>query len=287
VCSSDLYLTKPFSLNELILRIEKLLQKKRVAGQMEEEIKSLHASIEEKETGLKKVVHDLRNPIISIGASARRMLRRTPKPDEQKILETIYDSSLHLTKWIDGIIPSNANTKDDLREIDITSLVGQAIVLSKEASAEKSVELLFKDSPSIPFLCRHEELMLRAFVNLISNAAKYTPEGGKVEVSVTPYFTQRNQGVVEIMVKDTGIGIPTEDLNRIFEPFCRGNNAMGESGMGLGLSLVKEAVELHGGRILVDSEPQKGSTFSLLFPLWNSSERKEVGPRRQGTIPGV
>jgi signal transduction histidine kinase len=107
----------------------------------------------------------------------------------------------------------------------------------------------------------------RAVENLISNAIKYTPEGGRVEVSVVPYFLKEGGGIVEISVRDTGIGIVPEDQERIFEPFYRGTNVSSETGMGLGLSLVKEVVDLHGGKILVQSELNRGSTFSILLPV--------------------
>jgi signal transduction histidine kinase len=79
---------------------------------------------------------------------------------------------------------------------------------------------------------------------------------------------------VEIAVKDNGMGIYAEDLPRIFEPFQRGQNASGVSGIGLGLALVKEVVDLHGGKIHVQSEPQKGSTFSILLPLKKTADQE-------------
>jgi signal transduction histidine kinase len=120
------------------------------------------------------------------------------------------------------------------------------------------------------------KLLQRALANLILNALKYTPRGGKVNVSVTTYFKNDDRGIVEISIKDTGIGILQEDIKRIFEPFYRGKNVGTEKGMGLGLSLVKEVVDLHGGRILAESEPQKGSTFSILLPVGEKRKGKEV-----------
>jgi signal transduction histidine kinase len=77
----------------------------------------------------------------------------------------------------------------------------------------------------------------------------------------------RRRGSIEISVKDTGIGIPKEDIEKIFDPFYRGNNAQKEMGTGLGLSFVKQAVDLHGGRISVQSELEKGTTFSVMLPV--------------------
>jgi signal transduction histidine kinase len=123
--------------------------------------------------------------------------------------------------------------------------------LREEGKSVKDVETYFR---------RIEE------VSLLSNALKFTPRSGKIEVAVTPYIGWKDGGTVEISIKDTGIGIGEDEIERIFEPFYRGRNSSVEAGTGLGLSFVKEVVDLDGGRILVQSEPQKGSTFSILLP---------------------
>ena len=87
-----------------------------------------------------------------------------------------------------------------------------------------------------------------------------------MKVSLTSYLGKEKNGVIEVSVEDTGIGIPGEDMERIFAPLCRGRNVSDEEGLGLGLFLTKEVVESHGGRILVHSEPNKGSIFSVLLP---------------------
>ena len=267
---ADDYLTKPFSLNELILRVEKLDEKRRAVCQLKEEMESLHSSIQKKETDLKRVVHDLKNPLLSMGASAKRMLRRNQNEEELKILKNIYDSSIRLTRWIDDTLFSDHSSqqiKEEVKEVEIQSMVQQAIDLLKDASRDKNIEIHFETSPSIPLVYCQEQLLFRAIENLLSNALKYTPGGGRIDVTVTSYIEWKNGGVVEISIRDTGIGILEDDIDRIFEPFYRGRNALTEMGAGLGLSFVKEVVDLHRGRILVQSEAQKGSTFSILLPV--------------------
>ncbi len=268
---ADDYLTKPFSLSELILRVEKLAEKKRIVCQLKEEMDSLHFTIRKKETDFKKVVHDLKNPLISMGASAKRMLRRNQNEEELKILKNIYDSSIRLTRWIDDTL-SSKKLEGEIKEADIQSIIHQVIDLLKELSREKKIEIRFEASPSIPLIRCHEQLMFRAIENILNNALKYSPEGGRVDVTVTSYLEWKDAGIVEISVRDTGIGIFEEDIEKIFEPFYRGRNASKEIGTGLGLSFVKQAVDLHGGRILVQSEPQKGSIFSILLPVRSELE---------------
>jgi len=277
---ADDYLTKPFSLNELILRVEKLMEKRKTISQLTEKMESLHSSIETKESNLRRIAHDLKSPLISIGFSAKRMLRKSQNEETSGALKTIFDSSLHLTRWIDETLffhdLTQSTWQEHVKEVDVKSLVQQTIDLLKESGSEKGITIEFKTSPSIPGISCHEPLMYRALVNLLSNALKYTPRGGKVEVGLITYLNKRGTGVMEISIKDNGIGIPEEDLEKIFEPYYRGKNISTEEGKGIGLSFVKEVIDLHGGKILVQSELNKGSTFSILLPIRENIKGKEV-----------
>jgi signal transduction histidine kinase len=199
------------------------------------------------------------------------MLRRSQNEEMERALKSIYDSSLHLTRWVDGTLSakalSSSGWQDQMTEVDIKSLVQQAVDLLKEGCSQKSIEIQLRTSPSIPAINCHEPLMYRALVNLLSNGLKYTPRGGKIEVSVHAYFNKKGTGVLEISIKDTGIGICEDDLEKIFQPYYRGKNVSTEEGRGLGLSLVKEVVDFHGGKILIQSEPNVGSIFSILLPV--------------------
>ncbi len=263
---ADDYLTKPFSLSELMLRVEKLAEKRKSVDRLKAEMESLHSSMHRKETDLKRVVHDLRNPLLSIGASAKRMLRRSQNEEELKILGMIYDSSVRLTGWVDDTLSSN-KLEAEIKEVDIRQLIQQVVNLLKETSEVKKIEICFDPSPSIPHIFCHEQLMFRTIENLLNNALKYTPNGGKVGVTITSYLQWKEGGFVEISIKDTGIGILEDEIDRIFELYYRGRNHSAQAGVGLGLSFAKQAVEFHGGKILVQSEPQKGSIFSILLPV--------------------
>jgi signal transduction histidine kinase/predicted metal-dependent phosphoesterase TrpH len=263
---ADDYLTKPFSLDELVLRVEKLARKRKSLYQLKEEMECLQFSMQRKEMDIKRVVHDLRNPLLSIGASAKRMLRRSQNEEELKILGMIYDSSTQLSGWIDNSLSSN-ELAAEIKEVDIEQLTQQVVNLLKEKSEEKKIEISFDSKASIPHLFCHEQLIFRTIENLLNNALKYTPCGGKVDVTLTPYLQWKEGGFVEISIKDTGIGILEDEIDKIFEPFYRGRNHSLQAGVGLGLSFVKQTVEYHGGKILVQSEPLKGSTFSILLPV--------------------
>jgi len=263
---ADDYLTKPFSLSELVLRVDKLAAKRKSVYQLKEEMECLHSSMHRKETDLMRVAHDLKNPLLSMGASAKRMLRKNQSEEDLSILRNIYDNSVRLTEWIDGTLSSD-KSEMEVKKVDIQVMIQQVIHLFKETREAKNIEVHFDPSPPVtPIFC-HEQSIFRTIENLLSNALKYTPRGGRIDIAIIPYLQWKEGGFVEISIKDTGIGIQEDEIERIFEPFYRGRNISGQSGAGLGLSFAKQTVELHGGKILVQSEPLKGSIFSILLPV--------------------
>ncbi|OGP65788.1 MAG: hypothetical protein A2169_07055 [Deltaproteobacteria bacterium RBG_13_47_9] len=284
---ADDYLTKPFSIPELILRVEKIIRKKKTISELHEQMAYQWGEIEKKEEGLRKVVHDLKTPLISMGASAKLLLRKGQTEERTKFLGSIYETSLRLTRWVDDTLKSfnlsSQELKNQMKEAEIESMVKGVIDLLGDAGKKKEIKVVFQPSPPIPSLRCNEQLLQRALTNVLSNSLKYTPRGGKVEVSVVPSLTKGERGVVEISVRDTGLGIPEEDIGRIFEPFYRGKNATTENGMGMGLFFVKEVVDLHAGRILVQSEPNKGSIFSILLPVGNSPQGEGIEKQQESS----
>ncbi len=281
---ADDYLVKPFDLEELILRVAKLVKKKRSIALLTEEIQKLQSTQEAKEAQLRQVAHDLKSPLYSIGCSAKRMLRRVENEEVSKALQGILDGSLHLTRWIDeALLFQNlpASSGQDLcREVEGRSLIQRAIDLLSVMAAEKGIDILFIAHPPHLKVPLHEDLMVRALVNLLSNALKYSHRGGKVEVTLNHYLNQRGTGVMELTIQDHGMGIHEEELERIFEPYYRGRNALDGEGRGIGLAFAKKVVELHGGRILVQSQLGKGSIFFVLLPI-----QKTPSGASEGDLP--
>jgi signal transduction histidine kinase len=231
--------------------------------------------MQEQEVGLRKVIHDLKTPLLSIGASAKLLMRKSNPEESLHFLRSIYENSLNLTRWLEEILAfSDSPFKgmmSEMEEVEIQTLVKRTVDLLRDAGREKKIEIEFRLPSNLPSVLCNERWVQRALENLLSNALKYTPEGGRVEVGVSLSAEGKS---IEIAVKDNGIGILAQDLSRIFEPFQRGLNASGEKGIGLGLSLVKEVVELHAGKIDVQSEPQKGSTFSIVLPFRKGAGEK-------------
>ena len=144
-------------------------------------------------------------------------------------------------------------------------------------AAAKQVELRFEVQDELPELWIDQEMIRRVLVNLMTNAIKYSPQGGQIYV-----IAGEQDGYIEFSVRDQGPGIPAKYQWRVFDKFARVQHKNGPSGVGLGLAFCRLAVEAHGGRIWVESPPEQGSTFSFTLPLVDPS-----GSPHEHLIEGV
>jgi len=216
------------------------------------------------------VAHELRAPIASVEqqltvilngmagevtAKQERLLSRAK--ERTKGLLTLIKDLLDLSKIEAGMM---VQYKEPL---PLQEVIQRVIDLMKAEAEAKKIDLQFSFPSEIPFIQADRNSMEGIFTNLISNAIKYTPEGGKVWVTLG-----EEGGFVKAAVSDTGIGIKKEDLSRIFDKFYRVKTAETRQiiGTGLGLSIVKSIVDAHLGSISVESEVGKGTTFTVLLP---------------------
>ena len=136
------------------------------------------------------------------------------------------------------------------------------LTIVRERAARHAIQLNAVVAPDVGALEADERKVKQILYNLLSNAVKFTPDGGRIDVNV-----RADNGDVRVEVRDTGIGVAPEDQEQIFEEFRQVGRERSREGTGLGLTLTKRFVELHGGRIWVDSTPGKGSTFTFTLPL--------------------
>jgi signal transduction histidine kinase len=150
-----------------------------------------------------------------------------------------------------------------LGDVSIADALEQGVTLHQARASRNAIDLDLRVEPDVGLVRADERKVRQVIFNLVSNAVKFTPSGGRVEVSA-----RRHDGVVEIAVADTGVGIPAADQERIFEEFQQGRAGAGGAveGTGLGLTLSRRFVELHGGRLWVESEPGSGTTFRFTLP---------------------
>ena len=150
----------------------------------------------------------------------------------------------------------------EVTDFDLPSAIDNALTLVRERASRRGIRLGQGIDDRVGMIRGDERKVKQVLLNLLSNALKFTPEGGRIDIRAAI-----NDGMAEISVADTGVGIATEDQEAIFEEFRQVGTADKKvEGTGLGLALSRKFIELHGGRIWVQSQPGKGSTFSFTLP---------------------
>ncbi|GAB4572779.1 MAG: hypothetical protein Kow0077_13220 [Anaerolineae bacterium] len=212
------------------------------------------------------VSHDLRTPLTIINSAAYMLQLKVEDAEQQQLVERIRAQVRRLDQIIDDMFTMTtldlASPDETYRTVDLNEL-GQALYHEFSAVAQQKDLTLAFFPGSVQLLMADGTHLWRALSNLVINAINYTPPGGRIVLS-----TYVNQDGVVFEVTDTGIGIPAEDLPRIFDRFYRADKARQTStgGSGLGLSIARRIVEYHNGRIEVESTPGKGSTFRVILP---------------------
>ena len=216
------------------------------------------------------VSHELRTPLTSIVGYVELLLDEDDSAnldDEQRQFLGIIDRNCHrLTRLVDDILfiarVDAGRLSLDLQEVDLGKLASLAVESARPFAARKDIALELQAEPDLPALHADPTRMNQLIDNLISNAIKYTTEGGTAAVVVA-----RNGDAIHLEVSDTGVGIPPEELEKLFVRFFRASTSGVASGTGLGLSIVKSIVEAHRGTIDVESTLGEGTTFLVDLPL--------------------
>ena len=212
------------------------------------------------------VSHELKTPLTTISGYAQMINNGMAKPEDiSEFSKKIEKESDRLLKLIDDIINlSNLDETDsieDARTLDLAHITEEAIRVIEKSAKERGIQIFYSQTPA--FIRGNSTLIGELVYNLLDNAVKYNKENG----SITVFVGEHSDGV-EFSVKDTGIGIPEEDTERIFERFYRVDKSHSKKvgGTGLGLSIVKHVCASHNAKISVKSEVGKGTTMYVTFP---------------------
>ncbi len=230
------------------------------------------------------VSHELRTPLASIRAMAETLQDGALDDHEvaMHFVETIITEAQRLTRISeDLLILSRAESRAPEKAMVSLSLLMEEIVSRFRQQAEKAGLILLQEIPPHLSVFANGDQIEQVLVNLIDNAIKYTASGGSICVTA-----DRLPAGVAVHVADTGIGLMSQDVPRVFERFYRVDKARSRQsgGTGLGLSIVKHIVEAHGGQVTVESEYNRGSTFTFTLPMGEDSSEKAIAPAEMAAI---
>jgi signal transduction histidine kinase len=246
------------------------IENTRLFQELREKTEQLEIANRHKSEFLANMSHELRTPLNAIIGFSEVLLKRMfgPLNDKQdEYLQDVLSSGRHLLSLINDILDLSkveaGRMELELAAFNLPLALDNALTLVRERAMRHGIRLELVVGAGVGDLVGDERKIKQILLNLLSNAVKFTPEGGRVAVRA-----ERANGTVEVSVIDTGIGIASEDQEAIFEEFRQVGTdyARKREGTGLGLTLARKFVELHGGRLWVKSLVGQGSTFTFALP---------------------
>jgi len=228
------------------------------------------------------VSHELRTPMTAIKGYTDLLYAGAAgaiNSEQKRFLSTIKSNTDRLTALINDLLDisrmETGRVRFEPRPVQIGEVIADVVNVLAPQSETKHQSLTYEVVGGLPDVMGDRDRLTQVLTNLLGNAIHYTPEGGEIELRA--YLVER---AVRVDVRDTGIGIAPDDMGRIFERFYRADHPLVQEtrGTGLGLSIVRMFVEMHGGRIWVESDPGRGSTFTFILPLPVGED--EEGDRR-------
>jgi len=287
------YLMKPLNLDELIVRIRKVLEEKQrfvrlrdFADQLEKANQELRRIDSMKSEFVSIASHELRTPLAAIKNAVQLVLKETAgkiNENQSKFLSMAERNINRLTNILNDLLNlsriESGRIEMKFENVGLKGIIELTASSLKPHADGKSIKIDVEINEPLPAIYADPEKMEQILTNLIGNAIKFTPEGGRILIAAQslPHDGKSGYGErVNVSVKDTGIGIPSEHLDAIFEKFhqVEGSLQRSVSGTGLGLAITKGLVEAHQGKIWVESELGKGSTFTFSLPI-SQDERRD------------
>jgi GAF domain-containing protein len=247
------------------------IQNCRLFREIQEKSQQLEVANKHKSEFLANMSHELRTPLNAIIGFSEVLIERLFGDLNEKqadYLNDIHSSGKHLLTLINDILDLSkieaGRMELEPSSFDVSSAVANALTLVRERAQRHAISLGQQVDPTLGQIVADERKFKQILLNLLSNAVKFTPDGGRIDV-----LARREDSNALISVHDTGIGIAPEDRAAVFEEFRQVGHdyTRKQEGTGLGLALTKKFVELHGGRIWLESEPGKGSTFTFSIPI--------------------
>jgi two-component system sensor histidine kinase GlrK len=241
---------------------------------------------EMKEDFIAHISHELRTPLTAIREGMTLLWEEIPGPlttSQREIVDVVRSHSERLYRFLSSVLDLSKMEAGMMEYVrvpsDLSALLDRCVQTIQLISQRKAIRLEVVCPTPMPLLSLDEGRMQQVLDNLLNNAMKFTPDGGIVRVTASLEEREGDSGAdgwVEIRISDTGAGIPPEEVERIFNKFYQSSHHQNqrERGTGLGLAIARHIVEAHGGRIWVESQLGKGSTFILLLPVHEHDHAK-------------
>jgi two-component system, NtrC family, sensor kinase len=249
---------------------ERTRELEQALAELDKKSRELETASQHKSAFLASMSHELRTPlnaIIGFSQVLREGMFGEINEKQGEYLDDVLSSANHLLALINDVLDLSkveaGQVELQMAPFSLRDALEGGVVMVRERATTNGVEVVLSVNPGVDVVSGDERRIRQVIVNLLSNAVKFTPVGGEVDVRA-----MQANGEVRVSVADTGGGIAAEDQERIFEEFQQTEEGLAQrEGTGLGLALSKRLVELHGGRIWVDSELGKGSTFTFTLPV--------------------
>ena len=252
---ADDYLAKPFDYKELSARIRSLLSIKATHEKKVEEEKS--GALEQM---MDQVAHEIRNPLTAIGGFARKVYGRLPEGDpNKKYMHMIIEDVAVLESMIKQLIELKSMSISIKEPTNMNDIIKDSLKLFEQECIQKAIHVETDLKDDLPMIIADKKLLKRAFCNLIKNSIEAMEIGKKI-LKITSRMSGDN---LEIQFSDTGIGISKDKIKNIFDPLVTSKIY----GPGLGLTFALKIIQDHKGTISVESEQDKGTTFTIIFPV--------------------
>ncbi len=252
---ADHYLAKPFDYKEVSARVRSLVATKAAREKLVEEEK-----LEALEQMMEEVAHEIRNPLTSIGGFARRVYDRLPQGDpNKKYMEMIINDVARLENMMKELLELETAAISYRERTNINDVIMEALKSFEQDLEDRGIEAKTELGDNLPLISIDQEQMKMALANLIKNSIEAMQDKLKI-LKITSHISD---GRMEIQVSDTGKGIPKDKIKNIFDPFFTSKTR----GPGVGLTLTLKIIQEHRGSVSVESEPGKGTIFTIRLPL--------------------